>query len=222
MTDIDGLIKDAMNKASTPQYAFTNNWFNITARATWDWLIPQIDPHRILEIGSYEGASACYLIDKLAPNHDMAIVCVDTWEGSVEHKLDGTNMWQVESRFDRNIARSIECAVNEVTVAKVKGRSDVTMASLLSGAEQLRCDFIYIDGSHMAADVLADAVLGFKLLKVGGVMAFDDYTWVEAMPYGKDLLRCPKPAIDAFINLNFNNLELMTTTNTQVFVRRTA
>lgn len=61
-------------------------------------------------------------------------------------------------------------------------------------------DFIYVDGSHRAPDVLCDAVLGFKLPKVGGFMAFDDYLQAERawLPYGTDPLRCPKPAIDAY------------------------
>ena len=36
-------------------------------------------------------------------------------------------------------------------------------------------DLIYIDGSHLAKDVLSDAILSWKLLKPSGVMIFDDY-----------------------------------------------
>lgn len=38
-------------------------------------------------------------------------------------------------------------------------------------------DFYYVDGSHVAPDVMADAVLGWRLLKPGGIMVFDDYEW---------------------------------------------
>ena len=38
-------------------------------------------------------------------------------------------------------------------------------------------DFIYVDGSHQAHDVLCDAILSFKLLRVGGIVCFDDYLW---------------------------------------------
>jgi hypothetical protein len=50
---------------SSLSFEFTNSWFESSARSTWDQLIPQLKPKRILEIGSYEGASTCYLIDKL-------------------------------------------------------------------------------------------------------------------------------------------------------------
>ena len=39
-------------------------------------------------------------------------------------------------------------------------------------------DFIYIDGWHSAFGALADGVMTWPLLKVGGVMIFDDYLWV--------------------------------------------
>ena len=42
-------------------FEFTNNWFNDAAKHQWDRLIPGIKPNKILEIGSYEGASTCYL-----------------------------------------------------------------------------------------------------------------------------------------------------------------
>ncbi len=68
----------------------------------WDSLIPQINPTRILEIGSYEGASTCYLIEKLATSKQIELHCVDTWEGGIEHKKGGgseVNMSDVEKRL---------------------------------------------------------------------------------------------------------------------------
>ena len=62
-------------------------------------------------------------------------------------------------------------------------------------------DFIYIDGSHQAPEVLCDALLCFLLLKKNGVMVFDDYLWHEELSYGLDPIRSPKIAIDAFTNI---------------------
>jgi hypothetical protein len=39
---------------------------------------PQINPSRVLKVGSYEGASACFLIDKLADAGTIETHCVDT------------------------------------------------------------------------------------------------------------------------------------------------
>ena len=57
-------------------------------------------------------------------------------------------------------------------------------------------DFAYIDASHEAADVLADAVLTWPLLKPGGLLGFDDYEW----HLNPDPEQRPGPGIDAFLS----------------------
>ena len=187
------------------EFEFTYHWFASTARPIWEQLLPQIGPTKILEVGSYEGASACYLIDKLGRDADIELHCVDTWSGGIEHQTGGgadSDMNAVEARFERNIQRAVAAVPRKVEVTRHTGPSDFERSRLLSENKRNYFDFVYIDGSHQAPDVLCDAVPGFTLLRVGGLMAFDDYLWAEQLPYGKDPLRCPKPAIDAFINLN--------------------
>jgi predicted O-methyltransferase YrrM len=53
-------------------------------------------------------------------------------------------------------------------------------------------DVIYIDGEHTSAAVMHDAVLGYELLKVNGLLIFDDYLG------GDRSTAFPKPAIDVF------------------------
>ena len=59
-------------------------------------------------------------------------------------------------------------------------------------------DFIYIDGSHVAKDVLTDACMAWPLLKQNGFMVFDDYAW---KPEGITTMQRPKIAIDFFLNI---------------------
>ena len=72
---------------------------------------------------------------------------------------------------------------------------------------------IYVDGSHWSKDVLQDTVLAWGLLRVGGVMIFDDYqmgytrlngvmaeelTWsIDAALHPKK----PRSGIDAFVHV---------------------
>jgi hypothetical protein len=87
-------------------YQFTNNWFDALAKGVWDQMMTHHAPARIVEIGSYEGASACYLIDTLAPRHPIELHCIDTWAGGIEHQAGGvaqTDMSAVESRFHHNV-----------------------------------------------------------------------------------------------------------------------
>src|SRR5471032_697816 len=104
MADFDQRLGSAMTS-----YQFTNRWFETVAKGLWDQLMPQLAPARILEIGSYEGASACYLIDALAARHPLELHCIDSWEGGVEHQVDGdapADMSAVERRFHHNVAKA--------------------------------------------------------------------------------------------------------------------
>jgi predicted O-methyltransferase YrrM len=204
-------------------YQFTNNWFDAVARASWDQLTARYRLARLLEIGSYEGASACYLIDTLAPRYPIELHCIDSWEGGVEHQAGGdapADMNTVEQRFHRNVSLAAGKYVGRTELVVHKGHSDECLAGLIAGGKKGYFDFVYVDGSRQAADVLTDAVLGFRLLKVGGVIAFDDYLWSEQLPSGKDPLRCPKPAIDAFVNLHFRKLEVLSAPLYQLYVQK--
>lgn len=206
------------------QMVFTNDWFDVV-KPVWESLLPQVNPQRVLEIGSYEGASACYLIDQLTANAPLEIHCIDTWEGGVEHQdggNDSADMTAVEYRFHHNTKLAVGKAHHPANLVVHKGYSDLCLARLLTEGRAGYFDFIYVDGSHQAPDVLSDAVLSFKLLREGGVMVFDDYLWAEPLPYGKDPLRCPKTAIDAFINCYFRKVQILRAPLYQLYVQKVA
>ncbi len=208
-------------KPENHQYVFTNNWFNGAARSVWETLIPQISPSRILEIGSYEGASTCFLIELLGQIHATEIHCVDTWDGGIEHQSFGVEMKSVEARFHHNVAVATQKAPHQVTLTIHKGYSDQQLATLLSTEKRAYFDFIYVDGSHQAPDVLADAVMSFRLLRVGGVMVLDDYLWED--PSGtQNILRNPKIAIDAFTTIYSSKLRILAAPLYQVYIQKLA
>lgn len=200
-------------------HEYSNNWFEQTAKVSWDNLIPAIRPQKILEIGSYEGRSICYLIDQLGHELDLEIHAIDTWEGGEDHKNANINMSSVEERFKNNIKKSIEQATKKIDLSIHKGFSDIELSRLLSNGFQNYFDFIYVDGSHETADVLSDAVLAFKLLKPRGIMAFDDYLWHELTDQHY-LKNSPKLAIDAFININFSKVNIIHSLNSQVYIAK--
>lgn len=204
---------------------FTNDWFDVV-KGPWADLLARLLPRKLLEIGSYEGASACFMVNQLASRFPIELHCIDTWEGGVEHRLDGTDMSRVEHRFRSNLQLAMQATAEQphaVQLAVHKNRSDLALAALLAQGHAGTFDFAYIDGSHQAPDVLSDAVLAFKLVRVGGVMVFDDYLWAENdLPGGRDLLRCPKPAIDAFVNCYFRKVEVLRGPLYQLYVQKTA
>ena len=202
-------------------YEFTNDWFTKVAEDNWKILKPQVNPKKVLEIGSYEGAATSFIINNV--NDCEEIFCIDTWEGGVEHeKMDAKSisMKHVEKRFDKNIEIAIKEAKSNVNIKKIKARSDDALINLLSEGKKNYFDFIYVDGSHQAPDVLLDAILSFRLLRVGGVIAFDDYLWSEELESGRDPLRCPKPAIDAFTNLYLRKIDILSAPLYQMYVTK--
>lgn len=200
-------------------YELSNTWFE-PHRAEWDTVMARHKPRTLLEIGSYEGASACYLIDTLARDAAIELHCVDTWEGSPEHMMDGSPpMSLVEERFQRNTALAIRSAVHPVDLVVHKGESGIVLPEFIAAKMQERFDLIYIDGSHRAPDVLFDAVVAYKLLKPGGLMILDDYLWHDPSIESFNPLRNPKIAIDAFTNIYGQEIRTVVKAG-QVFITR--
>jgi predicted O-methyltransferase YrrM len=179
-------------------YEFTNDWFSGNV-PVWDALLPRYNPRRFLEIGSYEGRSTCYVIEKFGGLGSLEIHCIDTWEGGIEH--DRATMSAVEQRFDKNVAIARSKAQFPALVTKHKKYSNLALAEMIAGGQRASFDVIYVDGSHQAPDVLIDCVMSYQLLKVGGLMIFDDYLWSMEALGQQDPLNMPKPAIDAFLNI---------------------
>lgn len=180
------------------EYEFTQDWFH-WAPSVWEQLVPLLpERKRFLEIGSFEGRSAVWAVENMMEDGGI-FVAIDTWQGGEEHSEIA--MLRVEDRFEHNVAVLKE-KFPDRRVAKMKMQSYLAFGYLNEGKQ---FDFVYIDGSHIAKDVLADACMAWPLLKSGGVMAFDDYLWGDA----KDALHRPKLAVDAFVNLYSEHLKIV-------------
>lgn len=188
------------------EYQFTQDWFH-WAPGLWEQLIPMLPAHKkFLEIGSYEGRSMAWIVEHMLGDSGE-LVCIDTWEGGEEHD----DVSGVEARFDHNreVAMrakgwDVEDQFGPKSVAKLKGTSVAKLAELIAEGDG-GFDFIYIDGSHIAKDVLTDACMAWPLLNPLGIMVFDDYTWGET----RDILHRPKLAVDSFVNIFAEELEVI-------------
>lgn len=153
---------------------------------------------RFLEIGSYEGRSAIWMLSNILTHPSSRIDCVDSFYNFPDN---------YEQRFDYNILLS----GFSKKVAKFKGDSKVLLRELPMSTY----DCIFIDGGHTSVDVIQDAVLSFLLLRPNGFLIFDDYFWKPQM----DPLLTPKKAIDAFLDIYKNNYILLRK-NYQVIIRK--
>jgi hypothetical protein len=159
-------------------YSYTRDWFTRCTK-TWPRLLASFVGRpavAALEIGSSEGRSAIWLLENVLTNPTSSITCIDPFYLP----------WR-EFRFDYNIRLSGRAD----QVVKRKGKSRDILQQLPANAY----DLIYIDGSHVAADVLLDTLLSWARLKPGGVLIFDDYRLNRKQP----AFMRPQLAIDLFL-----------------------
>jgi predicted O-methyltransferase YrrM len=179
--------------------AFSQDWFSRSIPC-WDLILKSLcqkkEDLNILEIGVFEGRSTCWLLENHCQTAGSKITVIDTFSGGIEHqKMDLKGLRGV---FQRNI----ECVGSKAEVEIHHGDSLAELSKLISlGKESPGYDFISVDASHQAPDVLADCVLAFRMLRRGGVLAMDDYLWSAESLGMDDVLNSPKIAIDAFTNI---------------------
>ena len=183
-------------------YQFTQDWFSWNIPVWQHYLKKFIaQPNiKLLEIGSWEGRSSCWLLDNVLTHPSSRITCIDTFEGSFEHtevfKFADTYLQSLEARFDFNINQ----ASASERVHKLIGKSNEILRTLPLNTY----DIAYIDGSHIASDVLEDAVLVWKLVKIGGLIIFDDYPF----SFSEKPLWNTSVAVDAFLTIFSDKLQL--------------
>lgn len=121
----------------------------------WSAVLPPLlpkGPRVWLEIGSWEGRSAVWTLENLLTRNGDELHCVDVWSRPDVEKIFDANLG---GRAIKHRRRSVDYLLQDTK----------------------RYCGIYIDGSHDAPEVLADAVLAWRRLAVGGVMIFDDLRW---------------------------------------------
>lgn len=122
----------------------------------------------ILELGAFEGRSTVYMAMKYPQAH---ITTVDTWRGGVDHDPNNPeiNFAKAKSNFYHNIQSF------ETRISVMEQTTEAALIELMAAKE--RFDFVYVDASHTAKDVLQDLVMSFTLLNDHAVVYCDDYLW---------------------------------------------
>lgn len=120
-----------------------------------------------LEVGCYEGRATIWFVENICTAVGSDITVVDWFKG---------NDADVEKALNRD-QKALFCEnlkPHWPKLARVLAlKSEVALPLLISQGHMY--DWIYIDGSHDACDVLADSCMAWLLLKPGGVMIWDDF-----------------------------------------------
>ena len=159
---------------------------------------------KFLQLGVFTGDASVWLLDNILTNPSSKLDDVDTWAGSDEeehHKMDFSDVqktYRLKTQKYNNLSSH-----------------QIDTVSYLTERRRLTYDFIYIDADHTSAGVISDAIYAWRVLKTGGIMAFDDYTWTSE----KGLEYSPKPAINFFRWCFADQLEMIEA-NEQVWVKK--
>jgi predicted O-methyltransferase YrrM len=182
-------------------YVFSEDWFSWNI-PVWELqlasFVDRPETH-YLEIGVFEGRSMLWALDHVLTHPSSRATGIDP---------------QIPEVLESNLEKS----GHGKRVRLIRGSSQIELRRLPLDS----IDIIYIDGSHTADDVLADAVLSWDLLKVGGVLIFDDYEWDGSFITGEGPMPAsvvPRAAIDAFLFAYANEIDLLHRAH-QVIVRK--
>tara|TARA_X000001036_G_scaffold223960_1_gene209594 strand:+ start:24 stop:740 length:717 start_codon:yes stop_codon:yes gene_type:complete len=187
---------------------FTCDFFS---QNTFDWIniLNEFKKKELnyLEIGSFEGNSALFILNNF---NVKSVLCVDPWkqlskkEGSNEGYED-IPIKIIENNFDENLKP------HQGKFKKYKMRSEVFFKK-----NAFDFDVIYIDGSHLAEDVLKDCRSSWSCLKRDGILILDDFFWNN---YDK-IEHNPAYAINTFLKEIENNYKIICLSKFQLFIRK--
>lgn len=182
----------------------SNDWFsnNIT---TWVSVFKKENiiqkKLNILEIGSYEGASAVFFLNYF---NYANLTCIETFNGSDEHQ--SIDFSKVKKNFHHNINNFVD----RINLFESRSENFFNEEN-----NKTKYDIIYIDGSHYFDDVCKDAENSFLSLKDNGIIIFDDFL----KKYYKDLKKDPIVAIIKFIDKHKKNIRIINV-NYQIIIKK--
>ena len=118
---------------------------------------------RSLEIGFAHGYSTVWILDALNERERAVHTAIDPFEKSMWHGIGLVQAGRLR------------------TTAKLEWVADYSIHVLSRMIkERASFDLIYIDGNHRFDDVLVDFYLADQVMRVGGLLVFDD-TWLESI-----------------------------------------
>ncbi|KAI0352755.1 glycosyl transferase [Trametes cingulata] len=196
---------------STYMFTETQDWFSFNMEI-WRNLFKRVENPRprVLEIGSWEGRSAVFLLTELCKDGGD-IVCVDHFD--LMQTAAGRERYR-KLRHNLTLTGKPFRILDQFSVPALMTLLTEEMSAVRPGF-----DWVYVDGSHEADDTFLDGELAWRLARKGAVLVFDDYRW-DKEP--EDSMHHPKRGIDAFLALHKGEYTLLSSeTQYQVIIQKT-
>jgi hypothetical protein len=131
-------------------------------------------PSVAVELGAWKGRSTCFMGVEIANSRKpVTFHTVDHWLGTEGEKAHGTDPDVEAGRLFEVFTRNIAPIAEHVNVI----RSDTAEAAGQFDDETV--DFLYIDAGHSRDAVLRDLRAWYPKMKVGGLIAGDDWCFEQ-------------------------------------------
>ncbi len=196
--------KGMPNNKYQKEYQFRTDWF-VRHIPVWEKCLAEYKgkPNlQYLEVGLYEGRSFFWVMENILTDPSCHLTGMDLF---ADEYLYASHLKQAKEVFFANLKLSGQ----EKKCTIIQGFSQLELRKLPPES----FDIIYIDGSHDPSDVLEDAVQAWRLLKVGGMLIFDDY-----LLHTTGGEKC-KDAIDTFMHFYGKHFEVVHV-DWQVFLKK--
>ena len=171
---------------------FSNKWF-LNNFHIFNFFLPKDRNKKFdyLEVGCFEGLSSFFVLSEYP---QVNAYLLDIWDlPNSNSKSLSKDFNFIEKNFDKNLSN--------YNFNKIKDDSVIAMRKLFN--QNIKFDFIYIDGSHNGEDILSDAIEAFKILKKKGIIFFDDFLQQDS---NRDIQSYT--GIEKFLSLHNNNLNI--------------
>lgn len=170
-------------------------------------------PGTVIEIGCFEGDTTFNLASlALARRPSYRHYAIDPYSTSAD--LPPEDITNAHRLFLENL-KEFESAHPGV-IEFINKESWAGMMDLYHKGVQ--ADLVYVDGDHRAPGVLEDMVLGFRLLKPGGVMLCDD---AQSWRADGSITNSPRMAVDTFLHCYWDQIKIVELPNSyQVAFRK--
>ena len=186
------------------------NWFAKTGQDNFELHLGKFrgkDNLNFLQLGVFTGDASVWLCENVLTGKNCSLTDVDTWLGSDDVEVyQSMDMNHVFGTYQEKVLGFSE------TVRTVRCE---TVDFLKRENEDEDYEFVYVDGDHTAIGVILDAELVWPQLKVGGILAFDDYTWGLDLPIHER----PRLGIDFFLERHKHSLTVLAK-NSQCWVTK--
>lgn len=179
----------------------STDYFSINAFYWNSILNKKFKDFSYLEIGSWEGNSALYVLKNFKTK---SVICVDVWDKYLRNQKD------VKRNF-KNFLFNLKEFKNKFKYHKLS--SDEFFKK-----NKKFFDVIYIDGDHKKSQVYKDISSAWRILNNKGLIICDDF--FDGNIYKKNNKNVAAVAINRFIKKYTNEINIISVNNNQIFFEK--